>query len=159
MVYVFQSRSILLSRSLFSASPRLNGRMASVLVLTCLLLLNLFTTVSAQVSVPQQLSITQQERVLNVFEVGLPVKLPIPSGCTTKLMEYSFGFSYGKPYIGAKKCNQLSRRMLTWPGSYTPPSCDFNRVTLTLTVTSAGRQFDRLVNPHVPSAYILMNTD
>lgn len=29
-------------------------------------------------------------------------------------------------------------------GSYTPPPCDFNRVTMNLTVTSKGRQFDRL---------------
>jgi hypothetical protein len=29
-------------------------------------------------------------------------------------------------------------------GEYNPPQCDFNRITITLTVTSAGRQFDRL---------------
>lgn len=29
-------------------------------------------------------------------------------------------------------------------GTYTPPPCDFNRVTINLTVTSRGRQFDRL---------------
>lgn len=29
-------------------------------------------------------------------------------------------------------------------GSYTPPPCSFNRVTMNFTVTSAGRQFDRL---------------
>jgi hypothetical protein len=29
-------------------------------------------------------------------------------------------------------------------GNYTPPACDFNRVIVNFTVTSAGRQFDRL---------------
>jgi hypothetical protein len=29
-------------------------------------------------------------------------------------------------------------------GNYTPPSCEFNRVIMNFTVTSAGRQFDRL---------------
>jgi Peptide N-acetyl-beta-D-glucosaminyl asparaginase amidase A len=29
-------------------------------------------------------------------------------------------------------------------GEYTPPSCEFNRITFNFTVTSAGRQFDRL---------------
>jgi hypothetical protein len=29
-------------------------------------------------------------------------------------------------------------------GDYSPPTCDFNRVTFQFTVTSAGRQFDRL---------------
>lgn len=30
------------------------------------------------------------------------------------------------------------------PGQYTPPPCSFNRVTMNFTVTSKGRQFDRL---------------
>ena len=34
--------------------------------------------------------------------------------------------------------------MLRYLGSYTPPPCAFNRVTMNFTVTSAGRQFDRL---------------
>ena len=51
-------------------------------------------------------------------------------GCVTQqsLMVYSFANSYGHPFVGP----------------YTPPDCDFNRVTFNLTVTSAGRQFDRL---------------
>src|ERR1700712_4691298 len=32
----------------------------------------------------------------------------------------------------------------TLTGSYTPPSCNFNRVSMNFTVTSNGRQFDRL---------------
>ncbi|EXJ62393.1 hypothetical protein A1O7_02828 [Cladophialophora yegresii CBS 114405] len=43
-------------------------------------------------------------------------------------MVHSFGNSYGDPSIG----------------SYTPPECSFNHVTLNLTVEAAGRQFDRL---------------
>jgi hypothetical protein len=43
-------------------------------------------------------------------------------------MVHTFGWSYGKPFIG----------------EYAPPECDFNRVTFNFTVTSAGRQFDRL---------------
>ncbi|KAI9760316.1 MAG: hypothetical protein M4579_001720 [Chaenotheca gracillima] len=48
--------------------------------------------------------------------------------CSQVLMQYSFANSYGKPFIA----------------SYTPPSCAFNRVTINFTVTSQGRQFDRL---------------
>ncbi|KAK2625122.1 hypothetical protein QTJ16_005491 [Diplocarpon rosae] len=50
------------------------------------------------------------------------------SSCELLLMEHSFGFSYGIPFVGA----------------YTPPKCKFNRVTMNFTVTSRGRQFDRL---------------
>ncbi|MCJ1271763.1 hypothetical protein MMC22_011668 [Lobaria immixta] len=68
------------------------------------------------------------------FQVYEPVLTPTgPSdeyGCvyTKLLMDHVFAFSYGKPFVG----------------SYTPPPCDFNRVTMNLTVTSKGRQFDRL---------------
>lgn len=48
--------------------------------------------------------------------------------CQETLAVHSFGYSYGSPLVGA----------------YTPPTCQFNRVTWNLTVTSAGRQFDRL---------------
>lgn len=48
--------------------------------------------------------------------------------CQDTLVVHSFGFSYGKPYVGV----------------YNPPRCSFNRVSWNLTVTSAGRQFDRL---------------
>ncbi|KAA6408958.1 MAG: hypothetical protein FRX48_07302 [Lasallia pustulata] len=72
--------------------------------------------------------------LLNDFEVYQPVLTPTGSsdqyGCTYTelLMDHSFGFSYGMPFVG----------------SYTPPPCSFNRVTMNFTVTSAGRQFDRL---------------
>lgn len=35
-------------------------------------------------------------------------------------------------------------KVVSATGSYTPPPCDFNRVTMNFTVTSKGRQFDRL---------------
>ncbi|KAL2073237.1 hypothetical protein VTL71DRAFT_10561 [Oculimacula yallundae] len=87
--------------------------------------------------------------VLEVFQVHQPVLSPsgVPdqttiedgsnnttahtshsTSCEALLMEHSFGFSYGKPFVGA----------------YTPPKCHFNRVTMNFTVTSRGRQFDRL---------------
>ncbi|KAF8855092.1 hypothetical protein BDZ45DRAFT_21175 [Acephala macrosclerotiorum] len=50
------------------------------------------------------------------------------SSCQVTLMVHSFGFSYGIPFVG----------------NYTPPSCDFNRISMNFTVTSRGRQFDRL---------------
>ena len=34
--------------------------------------------------------------------------------------------------------------MLTYLGSYEPPKCDFDTVRMNLTVTSKGRQYDRL---------------
>ncbi|EFQ29087.1 hypothetical protein CGRA01v4_11491 [Colletotrichum graminicola] len=50
------------------------------------------------------------------------------TGCRVQLMDHSFGNSYGKPFVG----------------DYTPPNCDFNRVIVNFTATSAGRQLDRL---------------
>ncbi|OBT63163.1 hypothetical protein VE03_07826 [Pseudogymnoascus sp. 23342-1-I1] len=66
-------------------------------------------------------------RVLEVFQVSAPVAID-EDECTVLLMKHSFGFSYGKPFVG----------------TYNPPSCEFNRVVMNFTVTSRGRQFDRL---------------
>jgi hypothetical protein len=66
-------------------------------------------------------------QLLNVIQVSSPVKVP-GAACTATLMEHSFAYSYGHPFVGP----------------YAPPDCVFNRVVLTLTVTSSGRQFDRL---------------
>ena len=88
--------------------------------------------------------------LLEVFQVYPPVLTVTPGGvleitdgssnatvdiinsdrptCQKVLVNHSFAYSYGEPFIG----------------NYTPPSCAFNRVTWNLTVTSAGRQFDRL---------------
>ena len=60
----------------------------------------------------------------------LQVSPPVLSSnkCQQTLMVHTFAFSYDQPFIG----------------QYNPPECDFNRVTFNFTVTSAGRQFDRL---------------
>jgi hypothetical protein len=69
---------------------------------------------SAQSFTPQQSAITQQsQRLLNVIEVATPVKITTPAGCTVKLMEYSFGFSYGKPFVGKNKCDVIAVWVLT----------------------------------------------
>ncbi|KAI4124817.1 MAG: hypothetical protein LQ341_007034, partial [Variospora aurantia] len=68
------------------------------------------------------------------FQVSEPILTPVGDsdqyGCVHNqlLMDHAFWFSYGMPFIG----------------SYTPPPCTFNRVTINFTVTSRGRQFDRL---------------
>ncbi|GKT50408.1 peptide-N4-(N-acetyl-beta-glucosaminyl)asparagine amidase A [Colletotrichum spaethianum] len=51
-----------------------------------------------------------------------------PTECKVHLMDHSFGNSFDKPFVG----------------EYTPPGCDFNRVIVNFTATSAGRQLDRL---------------
>ncbi|KAE8453075.1 hypothetical protein EG329_012262 [Mollisiaceae sp. DMI_Dod_QoI] len=94
---------------------------------------------------------TPSSAVLEVFQVYQPVLTPAGAtdetisddgsentttiaqsgaikSCEVVLMVHSFGFSYGLPFIG----------------NYTPPKCDFNRVSMNFTVTSKGRQFDRL---------------
>ncbi|KAL8669110.1 MAG: hypothetical protein Q9168_006291, partial [Polycauliona sp. 1 TL-2023] len=71
---------------------------------------------------------------LVTFQVQDPILIPTangdPSQCvhTQLLMDHVFAFSYGQPFVG----------------DYSPPPCDFNRVIMNLTVTSKGRQFDRL---------------
>jgi hypothetical protein len=69
-----------------------------------------------------------QTALLQCLEVVPPVLDPVRPTCQRTLMVHTFGSSYGVPYVG----------------NYTPPECDFNRVTINFTVTSAGRQFDRL---------------
>jgi hypothetical protein len=67
------------------------------------------------------------------------------SSCEVLLMEHSFGFSYGMPFVGLLprifEPYYCTNRVL---GNYIPPSCKFNRVAMNFTVTSRGRQFDRL---------------
>ncbi|TDZ25873.1 Peptide-N4-(N-acetyl-beta-glucosaminyl)asparagine amidase A [Colletotrichum orbiculare MAFF 240422] len=82
-------------------------------------------------------------RPLDCFQVAQPVlgpKGPVyqevgrsdgeqqDKSCTVQLMDHSFGNSFNKPFVG----------------EYSPPKCDFNRVIMNFTVTSAGRQLDRL---------------
>lgn len=65
----------------------------------------------------------------NGSSVGFPSGLG-SQGCVVEqvLVDHVFAYSYGQPFVG----------------TYKPPSCNFNRVTWNLTVTSRGRQFDRL---------------
>ncbi|OAX78513.1 hypothetical protein ACJ72_07178 [Emergomyces africanus] len=72
---------------------------------------------------------------LQVFQVYKPVPTEPPhevpeDGCSSELllMRHEFGFSYGHPFVG----------------NYVPPRCIFDTVILNMTVTSKGRQFDRL---------------
>ncbi|KAB2578907.1 Peptide-N4-(N-acetyl-beta-glucosaminyl)asparagine amidase A [Lasiodiplodia theobromae] len=65
---------------------------------------------------------------LAVLEVDPPVLVPPQPACQQTLMVHVFAYSYGTPFVG----------------TYVPPACDFNRATFNLTVTSRGRQFDRL---------------
>ncbi|KAF8658894.1 hypothetical protein AX14_007692 [Amanita brunnescens Koide BX004] len=69
--------------------------------------------------------------VLNVFQAYKPVTfLSHGASCNQELllMEHQFAFSYGKPFVG----------------NYEPPKCHFDTVRINFTVTSKGRQFDRL---------------
>ncbi|EEH19024.2 hypothetical protein PABG_01343 [Paracoccidioides brasiliensis Pb03] len=72
---------------------------------------------------------------LQVFQLYKPLPGGPPNkdpseGCNRELllMKHEFGFSYGHPFVG----------------NYVPPKCDFDTVIMNLTVTSKGRQFDRL---------------
>lgn len=60
--------------------------------------------------------------------VDVDVKQSGKPTCREDLITYTFGNSYGKPFVG----------------EYQPPACSFNRVTWNMTVSVAGRQFDRL---------------
>ncbi|CBX92267.1 predicted protein [Plenodomus lingam JN3] len=61
---------------------------------------------------------------LECLQVAPPVLSPA-GGCQQTLMIHTFAQSYGQPF-------------------YSPPACGFNRITINFTVTSTGRQFDRL---------------
>ncbi|KAI9740531.1 MAG: hypothetical protein M1834_005112 [Cirrosporium novae-zelandiae] len=88
----------------------------------------------SQYSMQPQIKRTTSSPRLVDFQVSEPVFTPQGTsnsyGCveTKTLMEHTFAYSYGNPYVG----------------NYTPPTCDFHRVTINLTVTSSGRQYDRL---------------
>ncbi|KAL4985044.1 peptide N-acetyl-beta-D-glucosaminyl asparaginase amidase A-domain-containing protein [Aspergillus falconensis] len=86
--------------------------------------------------------ISPSSAVLEVFEVYQPVPFNDQnnSSCNEEilLLNHVFGYSYGQPpYIDIN---------LYFPGYYDPPSCDFDTVRINLTVTSRGRQFDRLAH-------------
>ncbi|KAK4901592.1 hypothetical protein LTR27_001364 [Elasticomyces elasticus] len=100
--------------------------------------------------VVEQLAKRAISPLLEVFQVYPPVLTVTPGGvleitdgssngtvdvvdpqrpsCQQLLVNHSFAASYGHPFVG----------------DYTPPPCIFNRVSWNLSVTSAGKQFDRL---------------
>ncbi|KAJ5748073.1 uncharacterized protein N7511_009769, partial [Penicillium nucicola] len=83
-------------------------------------------------SLLQVSSQTPSSSLQDVFQVYTPLQFD-PSGensCNVELllMDHVFGASYGLPFVG----------------DYEPPSCDFDTVRINLTVTSQGRQYDRL---------------
>lgn len=97
---------------------------------------------------------------LECLQVAAPVLSP-DQGCQQTLMSYIFALSYGQPFVG-KYQSHASPTCYTCHffihydrhgsslitnvhlGFYKPPACQYNRVTINFTVTSAGRQFDRL---------------
>ncbi|KAI5198091.1 hypothetical protein AUEXF2481DRAFT_102588 [Aureobasidium subglaciale EXF-2481] len=72
---------------------------------------------------------------LPIIQLYKPVSAPQSSSCNVQqtLMVHTFASSYGVPYVG----------------QYIPPGCDFNNVVIEWTVTSAGRQFDRLAEMYL----------
>lgn len=105
--------------------------------LLCVLLLSLFYSKITLASVlrdfqvyPPVLTPGSDEYALSTGSTNQTINSSDQGSCvsTITLVDYVFANSYGQPYVG----------------SFTPPACDFNRVTLNLTVTSAGVQFDRL---------------
>ncbi|KAF7620047.1 hypothetical protein AFLA_001665 [Aspergillus flavus NRRL3357] len=78
------------------------------------------------------LLVAPSEGTLEVFQIYQPVQYGGVDGthCNQNvlLMEHVFASSYGHPFIGY----------------YSPPECEFDTVKINLTVTSQGRQFDRL---------------
>ncbi|KAG9246279.1 peptide N-acetyl-beta-D-glucosaminyl asparaginase amidase A-domain-containing protein [Calycina marina] len=87
-----------------------------------------FDLVKNAVSSTTTSAISSATPLLQNFAVYPPVTTPADDDCTVLLMDYHFAYSYGAPYVG----------------TYTPPNCKFNRVSMNFTVTSSGRQFDRL---------------
>jgi hypothetical protein len=43
---------------------------------------------------------TSSPTLLDVFQVYTPVHVPQDVSCAVKLMDHSFGLSYGKPFVG-----------------------------------------------------------
>lgn len=85
------------------------------------------------------------------FQVAEPILTPSglsdQYGCiwTEQLMEYEFANSYYAPFVGSYfPISDVQHGLTVTSGEYIPPPCSFNRVTMNFTVTSKGRQFDRL---------------
>lgn len=142
-----------------SNRPHRHGVWSAVLAISILLFFStdniIFCSAHALDSATSSLHSVQHfarasgQALLEVFQVYPPVLTVIPEGvleitdgssnasvevipsrkptCQETLVVHSFA-AYNAPYAVP----------------YNPPSCSFNRVTWNLTVTAAGRQFDRL---------------
>ncbi|KAH6639460.1 peptide N-acetyl-beta-D-glucosaminyl asparaginase amidase A-domain-containing protein [Boeremia exigua] len=106
------------------------------LLFMCLMLIAVPHFTSAVLVAPPQLlfqspasniSTNVESSPLECLQVAPPIAIP-SAACQQTLMVHTFAFSYGQPFIGR----------------YSPPNCEYNRVVFNFTVTSAGRQFDRL---------------
>ena len=135
-----------------------SGYMASFRILDVVLLLFLCSlpSIAAVPRISTDLLLGRQMVDLTVplrnFQVSQPVITPAESAnhhgriYTSVLMQHDFAYSYDMPFVGMPRAriNSLVDISADPIGYYTPPPCGFNRVTMNLTVTSAGRQFDRL---------------
>ncbi|PKX95727.1 uncharacterized protein P174DRAFT_404651 [Aspergillus novofumigatus IBT 16806] len=87
-------------------------------------------------------STSNTTEVLEVFQVYQPVSTTggADSACNDEilLMDHVFAYSYGKPFVGY----------------YNPPKCNFDTVRINLTVTSRGRQYDRLAIMYLGDAEV-----
>lgn len=96
------------------------------------------------------LLVSPSSALLEVFQVYHPLsaKALNESLCNESvlLMNHVFGFSYAHPFVGELfDSNGVYRDAdIDFLGFYKPPSCNFDTVRVNLTVTSRGRQFDRL---------------
>ncbi|KAJ5406946.1 hypothetical protein N7465_008230 [Penicillium sp. CMV-2018d] len=108
-----------------------------VLIAICgLLLLGLPSTSSLQSGLQSIAGFSSQTPsstgLQEFFQLYQPISLASSGNhnCDVEmlLMDHVFGASYGAPFVG----------------EYEPPNCDFDTVRINLTVTSRGRQFDRL---------------
>lgn len=64
--------------------------------------------------------------------------------CSMLLMKHTFGYSYGIPFTGTFPITLVTVDLNTRLGNYTPPRCSWTNVLFNLTMTSQGRQYDRL---------------
>ncbi|KAL2368154.1 hypothetical protein RJ035_000901 [Blastomyces gilchristii] len=140
MSYCFvMDENSLLTPDEMQALSRGSSRLRPTTFILCIftvLLATLYGCAASPGSVlPGQKVLQSDSTQLRVFQVYKAVASEPPhqvpgGGCNTELllMRHEFGFSYGHPFVG----------------NYVPPQCDFDTVIMTMTVTSKGRQFDRL---------------
>ncbi|KAA1114410.1 hypothetical protein PGT21_007926 [Puccinia graminis f. sp. tritici] len=106
------------------------------ILLSCITFLNLPPTILGHGRSPSKLQTRQivvRPNALRNFEIREPPVVPRSKACDQLLLKYNFANSYGKPgnasYLPPKDCGQ--------PG-------DWASVIFNLTITSIGKQYDRL---------------